>query len=90
VERVLAGHPDILEVAVVGRADPRWGETVVAAVVPRDGRRLDGAEIRQWLRGRLGGYKHPRDFLFMDALPRNEMRKVQKHVLREMVKHAAA
>ncbi len=85
LESVLSEHPDVQEVAVVGRQDPQWGEVPVAVIVPRQGCRLGKGEILAWLDGRLGRYKHPKDILFMDALPRNEMRKVVKHVLRKMV-----
>jgi fatty-acyl-CoA synthase len=85
IENVLTGHPDILEVAVVGRKDPRWGEAVVAVIVKKGNSQLEEAQVREWLDGKLGRYKHPRSVLFVDALPRNEMRKVQKHVLRDLV-----
>jgi len=88
IENVLSSHPDILEVAVVGKADPRWGESVVAAVVKKDGHELDSGQVLDWLNGKLGRYKHPREVVFLDALPRNEMRKVVKDVLREIVNAA--
>ncbi len=89
IENILTDHPDIFEVAVIGREDPRWGEAVVAAIVRKDDK-LTREQVLEWLNGKLGRYKHPRDILFMDALPRNEMRKVQKHVLRDMVKQLQA
>jgi fatty-acyl-CoA synthase len=85
LENVLAGHPDILEAAVVGRPDPQWGEVPVAVVVTRENHSLDKREVLAWFDGKLGRYKHPKDVLFVDALPRNEMRKVVSHVLRDMV-----
>lgn len=85
VENVLNDHPGVLEVAVVGRADERWGEVAIAAVVTNNGGPLAIQELADWLQGKLGRYKHPKDYIFMDKLPRNEMRKVQKHVLREML-----
>jgi acyl-coenzyme A synthetase/AMP-(fatty) acid ligase len=45
----------------------------------------DKEQVLDWLNGKLGKYKHPRDVLFVDALPRNEMRKVMKNVLRDMI-----
>jgi malonyl-CoA/methylmalonyl-CoA synthetase len=49
------------------------------------GRRKTKEQVLDWLNGKLGKYKHPRDVLFVDALPRNEMRKVMKNVLRDMI-----
>lgn len=85
IENVLTGHPDILEVSVVGRKDSRWGEAVVAVMVKKENCKLNKAQVRNWLDGKLGRYKHPRGVLFLDALPRNEMRKVRKNVLRDLV-----
>ena len=89
IENVLTSHPDILEIAVVGRKDPKWGEAVIAVVVKEQDRELDKDGVLGWLDGKLGRYKHPRDVIFMDALPRNAMRKVEKGVLREMVNKSA-
>ncbi len=88
VENVLMNHPDILEVAVVGRKDPRWGETPVAIIASRDNCNLEKQLILDWLTGKLGKYKHPHDLIFVEALPRNAMRKVEKNVLRELVNKA--
>jgi fatty-acyl-CoA synthase len=85
IENVLMSHQDILEVAVVGREDARWGETVVAVIVKKEGHELTGEQVLDWLNDKLAHYKHPHDILFMDALPRNEMRKVTKNVLRDLV-----
>lgn len=90
LENVLMDHPDVLEAAVVGRPDARWGEVPVAIVVPKPGCRLDKDAVFAWFDGRLGRYKHPKDVLFVEALPRNEMRKVVKHVLRNMVARPAS
>ncbi len=84
IERVLADAPAISAVAVVGRADQRWGEVAVAVVVRRDAG-LDESGVLALLEGRLARYKHPHDVIFVDALPRNAMGKVEKHVLRGMV-----
>jgi len=85
IENVLMDHPEIREVAVVGRADARWGEVPVAVIAAVENSDLDKAQVLGWLSGKLGKYKHPRDVLFVDALPRNEMRKVLKNVVRDMV-----
>ncbi len=80
VENVLAGHPAIVEVAVVGRPDERWGEVPVAvAAVHTD---LDLGDLDQFLTGRLARYKHPKALEIVDALPRNPAGKVLKTELR--------
>ena len=86
VENVLMNHPGIVEVAIVGRDDPRWGEISVAVIVNKKGHDLNKETVLEWLEDKLGRYKHPRDILFVEALPRNEMRKVLKPALREMIK----
>ncbi len=82
VERVLLAHPEIDEAAVIGRPHPRWGEAVVAVVVPA---RPDSSEeeIRGFCRERLAGYKVPKAVEIVSELPRNAMGKVQKFRLRE-------
>ena len=83
VEGVLEQHPDIGEVAVVGVPDREWGERVRAFVVPRAGATLDEGELKAFARERLAGPKVPRDFVVIDALPRNPTGKVLKRELRE-------
>lgn len=82
VETVLLGHPDVLEAAVVGVPDERWGEVGRAWLVPRAGRRLDAAEVKAYCRARLAGYKVPKSVAVVDDLPRTPAGKVRKHVLR--------
>ena len=86
IENLLSSHPDIAEAAVVSRDDTRWGEVPVAVVVVKDGSILSRQQVLDWFEGRLGRYKHPRDVIFLEALPRNEMRKVMKPELRKLVK----
>jgi fatty-acyl-CoA synthase len=83
VEAALEAHPQVAEATVVGVDDADWGERVRAFVVPREGASgLDEHALRAWCRERLSGAKVPRDFLFLDALPRNPTGKVLKRDLR--------
>lgn len=82
LELVLHECPDIVEAAVVGRADERWGEVAVAVVVKRAGSALDEDGIKALFEGRLARYKHPRAVVFVERLPRNVMGKVLKFLLR--------
>jgi fatty-acyl-CoA synthase len=82
LENVLAESEAIVEAAVVGRADERWGEVAVAFVVVKAGHELTRADVLSLFEGRLARFKHPRDVVFLDRLPRNVMGKVLKHELR--------
>lgn len=83
VEAILAGHPDIVEVAVIGVPDKKWGETVKAVVVKRNGSTLSETALVDWTRDKLAGYKRPRSVDFIDKLPRNASGKLLKRTLRE-------
>jgi fatty-acyl-CoA synthase len=83
VEAVLEAHPQVSEAAVVGTDDADWGERVRAFVVPRlGGGQLEDGMLRAWCRERLSGPKVPREFVFVEALPRNPTGKVLKRELR--------
>ena len=82
VEAALDAHPDVSEAAVLGVPDKEWGERVRAFVVRRAGTTLDEAALREHCKQRLAGPKVPRDFVFLDALPRNPTGKVLKRELR--------
>jgi fatty-acyl-CoA synthase len=86
VENVLATHPAVREVAVFGVPDALYGESVCAAVVLWPGRHATGAELEAHCRAHLASYKRPRRFEFLEALPRNASDKVQKRILREMMR----
>jgi fatty-acyl-CoA synthase len=89
IENVLAESADIAEVAVVGRPDTKWGEVVVAVVVPASGRQLSDADVIALLDGRVARFKHPRDVVFAQELPRSALGKVRKDELRRMVRGEA-
>jgi fatty-acyl-CoA synthase len=82
VEEVLFQHPAVSEAAVFGIPHPRWIEAVAAAVVPRNDRTLSGEELTAFCRERLAGYKTPKYFVVVDALPKNASGKILKRDLR--------
>lgn len=82
VERVLAEHPGIRQVAVVGAPDEEWGEIVVAFVVPSDPG-LSAEHVVEWSRSHLAGYKKPRRVILRDQLPMGATSKVLKRRLKE-------
>lgn len=82
VERVLLTAPGVAEGAVCGRPDPRWGEVPVAVVVPGPG--FDRAAVLHHFEGRLARFKHPRDLVLADALPRTALGKVELGALRAL------
>lgn len=82
VEAALMEHPEVTEIAVVGVPDSRWGQIVTAVIVepfPSE------EELTQWAKERLAGYKVPRKWVRVGALPRNATGKVLKHELRTML-----
>jgi acyl-CoA synthetase (AMP-forming)/AMP-acid ligase II len=83
VEEVLYEHPAVLEAAVIGAPDPKWGEMVVAVVCRRSP--VEGEELIAFCRERIASYKKPRHVLFIDALPRNASGKVLKRELRDRI-----
>ena len=82
VEQTLAEHPGVEEAAVIGVPDLEWGEEVRAVVVAGSSA-VSEAELMEFCRERLAGFKRPRSVVFVDALPRNVMGKVLKRDLRE-------
>jgi acyl-CoA synthetase (AMP-forming)/AMP-acid ligase II len=83
VENVISGHPDVLDVAVIGVPDDRWGEAVKAVVVTRNGTSPAPDAIIEFCRGKLGGFKIPKSVDFIEAIPRNASGKITKNPLRE-------
>ncbi|MEO8021808.1 AMP-binding protein [Polaromonas sp.] len=81
IENLLADCPDILEAAVVGQPDSRWGEIVVAVVVRKPGAEIDASEVLQLFEGRIARFKHPKRIVFSESLPKTALGKVQKDAL---------
>lgn len=82
VESAIYGHPDILEVAVIGVPDEKWGEAVKAVCVAKAGSSIDPDHVIAWARERIAGYKVPRSVDVIAALPRNASGKILRKDLR--------
>jgi acyl-CoA synthetase (AMP-forming)/AMP-acid ligase II len=82
IENLLAAHPDIFEVAVIGQPSRRWGESPFAVVVPKSPT-LREQDVLDWCQGRLARFKQPRGVAFVAEIPRNPSGKVLKRALRE-------
>ncbi|KWX69287.1 AMP-binding protein [Mycobacterium sp. NAZ190054] len=86
VERVLDAHPAVLESAVVGRHDDRWGEVPVAFVTLRGDPQVTDADLIEFARGHLARFKIPKQIVF-GVLPKTSTGKIQKHILRDRLKN---
>ena len=82
IEDVLSLHPGVAECSVVGRPHPEWGEEVVAFVVKRAGAPLTAAELDRLCLDNIARFKRPKDYRFVDALPKNNYGKILKTELR--------
>lgn len=89
LERVLRDIPGVVEAAVVSRPDPKWGAVPVAVVV-RKGNSPDRAAVLAAFDGRLARFKHPKDVIFTDTLPRNAMGKVRIEEVAALAQNAHA
>jgi fatty-acyl-CoA synthase len=83
IENLAVGWPGVAEAAVVGLADPRWGEVPVLVLTVRPGETVDLVALREHLAQRLARFKQPRRVVLADSLPRTALGKVQKATLRE-------
>jgi long-chain acyl-CoA synthetase len=85
IEEVLLRHPDVVEASVVGRPHPDWGEEVVAFLVARLGMAVAAAELDRLCLDHIARFKRPRDYRFVEALPKNNYGKVLKTELRRLL-----
>jgi len=83
VEEAIAHHPDVLDVAVIGVPDEKWGETVMAFVVQREGRTSKSVDMIEHCRNRIASYKKPKRVEFCESLPRMPSGKIDKRKLRQ-------
>nr|WP_240490656.1 hypothetical protein [Amycolatopsis vancoresmycina] len=83
VEEALVALPGVHDAAVVGVADPEWGQRLAAYVVPRRGASLHAEDIRQYIHHRLARFAVPRDVYFVPDLPRNATGKILKRLLHD-------
>jgi acyl-CoA synthetase (AMP-forming)/AMP-acid ligase II len=83
VENAIFGHPAVMEVAVIGVPDEKWGEAVKAVVVLKPGAEATEEDVIAYARERIGGFKLPKSVDFIPALPRNATGKVLRRSLRE-------
>ena len=85
VEALLAAHPKVQDVAVIGMPDDKWGEAVQAMVVLQPGQPVSEAELLDWCRDRIAGYKRPRSIVFLaeNEMPRTATGKIQHRLLRD-------
>lgn len=82
IEDVLTGDANVLEAAVIGVPDDKWGETVAAYVQPRPGRTINPEALHALCARKLAGYKRPTSITLMDAIPKNAVGKTDKAPLR--------
>ncbi len=85
VEEILLEHPDVLEVSVIGKAHPEWGEEVVAFVVQRETAILDSAQLDAFCIDNMARFKRPKNYHFVDQLPKNNYGKILKTHLRALL-----
>ncbi len=83
IEEFLYGHPDIADVQVIGVPDERYGEELMAWIIPREDASLDSDAVRAFCEGKIAHYKIPRYVKLVDEFPMTVTGKVQKFKLRE-------
>ena len=84
IESVLYSHTDVLEAAVIGVADPHWGEALKAVIVLKDGAKISAEDLQRFCKDRLSSYKVPKSVEIVESLPHTEVGKVNKVKVREL------
>ena len=85
IENLLIECPDIAEASVIGRPDARWGEIVVAVVVPKADHAVSSEQVLKLLEGRIARFKHPKEVVIVETLPKTALGKVRKEDVRKML-----
>ena len=85
IEEVLLRHPNLVEASVVGRPHPDWGEEVIAFIVPKPGVAVVAPELDKLCLDHIARFKRPREYRFVEALPKNNYGKVLKTELRKIL-----
>src|SRR5262249_37744318 len=83
IEKAIYEHPAVLECAVIGVPDEKWGEAPAAVIVLKPGVTLDAAELVEYCRVKLAHFKIPKHVRFVDALPKGGTGKILKRELRD-------
>jgi acyl-CoA synthetase (AMP-forming)/AMP-acid ligase II len=83
IEDSLLRHPKVADVGVIGYADEKWGESVKAILVAKQGEELTEKELIDWCQGKIGRFKIPKQVVFTDSIPRTPTGKILKRQLRE-------
>jgi acyl-CoA synthetase (AMP-forming)/AMP-acid ligase II len=86
IEEILLRHPDVLEVSVIGKPHPDWGEEVVAFFVSKEGRDVSFDDLDALCLSNIARFKRPKQYYRTDALPKNNYGKILKTALREVLK----
>jgi acyl-CoA synthetase (AMP-forming)/AMP-acid ligase II len=84
VEEAIVSHPQVSEVAVIGVQDEKWGEAVMAVVVPRQGASVAAKEIVEYCRTQIASYKKPRHVVFVEEIVKLPSGKIDKVRLRKL------
>jgi O-succinylbenzoic acid--CoA ligase len=82
----LLAHQDVLEAGVTGLVDAEWGQVPIAFIIKKEGTNPSSEELEQFCKERLGKYKVPKAFYFMEELPRNASKKLLRRELKKWVK----
>jgi acyl-CoA synthetase (AMP-forming)/AMP-acid ligase II len=85
VQEIICTHPSVFDAAVIGLHDEKWGERVTAVIVPKSKAKIDEKIIKEYCRGRMAGYKRPKQVIFIndDEMPRTPTGKILHRELRE-------